>query len=94
VVARERLVHDIYEPLRTTGPALVETLAAFLEQTGSLEATARALFVHPNTVRYRLRRVAEITGYAPADPRDAFALRLALVLGRLEARAESAAPDL
>jgi DNA-binding PucR family transcriptional regulator len=91
VVARERLVHDIYEPLRTTGPALVETLAAFLEQTGSLEATARALFVHPNTVRYRLRRVAEVCGYAPADPRQALALRMALALGRLaDARATPA----
>ena len=30
---------------------------------------ARALFVHANTVRYRLRRVGEITGYAPPTPR-------------------------
>ena len=71
------------EPLLSTGTALVETLAAYLEQTSSLEATARALFVHPNTVRYRLRRVAEVTGYTPSDPRHAFALRLALALGRL-----------
>ena len=33
--------------------------------------TARVLFVHPNTVRYRLRRVAEVSGYAPTDPRQA-----------------------
>jgi DNA-binding PucR family transcriptional regulator len=82
-LARRRLVEDVYEPLQSTGTALVETLAAYLEQTSSLEATARALFVHPNTVRYRLRRVAEVTGYTPADPRHAFALRLALALGRL-----------
>ncbi|HET9945941.1 MAG TPA: helix-turn-helix domain-containing protein [Actinomycetes bacterium] len=82
-LARARLVQDVYEPLLSTGTALVETLAAYLEQTSSLEATARALFVHPNTVRYRLRRVAEVTGYTPSDPRHAFALRLALTLGRL-----------
>ena len=82
-LARTRLVQDVYEPLLSTGTALVETLAAYLEQTSSLEATARALFVHPNTVRYRLRRVAEVTGYTPSDPRHAFALRLALTLGRL-----------
>jgi DNA-binding PucR family transcriptional regulator len=41
------------------------------------------LFVHPNTVRYRLRRAAEITALTPADPRDAYTLRLALTLGRL-----------
>jgi DNA-binding PucR family transcriptional regulator len=41
------------------------------------------LFVHPNTVRYRLRRVAEITGRNPADARDALVLRIALAVGRL-----------
>ena len=51
------------------------------------------LFVHPNTVRYRLRRVAEVTGYAPADPRHALTLRLALALGRL-ADAQPATPSL
>lgn len=84
-VARARLVEEVYRPLQEAGTALVETLAAYLEQTGSLEATARALFVHPNTVRYRLRRVSDITGYTPTDPRHAFTLRLALVLGRLDA---------
>lgn len=82
-IARQRLVHDVYRPLHATGTALVETLSAFLEQTSSLEATARALFVHPNTVRYRLRRVTEVTGYSPTDPRHALTLRLALALGRL-----------
>lgn len=82
-LARQQLVHEVYRPLLSTGTALVETLSAFLEQTSSLEATARVLFVHPNTVRYRLRRVTEITGYAPADPRHALTLRLALALGRL-----------
>ena len=43
----------------------------------------------PNTVRYRLRRITEITGFAPSDPRQALALRVALVLGRLaDAQAE------
>jgi DNA-binding PucR family transcriptional regulator len=40
--------------------------------------------VHPNTVRYRLKRIAEITGLAPLNPRDAFALRIALTIGRLD----------
>src|SRR3954447_18712898 len=84
-LARQHLVQEIYRPLTASGTALVETLAAFLEQAASLEATARLLFVHPNTVRYRLRRVAEGTGYAPTDPRQAFALRLALALGRMDA---------
>lgn len=82
-LARRWLVEEVYRPLQSTGRGLVETLSAFLEQTSSLEATARVLFVHPNTVRYRLRRVGEITGYAPANPRHALSLRMALALGRL-----------
>ena len=81
--ARRRLVEDVYRPLAGDTSTLLDTAAAFLEQTPSLEATARALFVHPNTVRYRLRRVADVTGVAPTDPRGAATLRAALTLGRL-----------
>ncbi len=85
--ARRRLVEEVHNPLAAAGSALQETLAAYLEQAGSLEATARTLFVHPNTVRYRLRRVTDVTGYAPTDGRHGFVLRVALALGRLEAAA-------
>lgn len=82
--AREMLVADVYVPLVAAGGALAETVAAFLDAGGALEATARALFVHANTVRYRLRRVAEVCGESPNDARGALTLRIALVLGRLE----------
>jgi PucR C-terminal helix-turn-helix domain/GGDEF-like domain len=82
--ARRVLRQDVFGSVVRAGGELLETLDAFLTHGGALEATARALFVHPNTVRYRMRRVAEITGYAPLQPRDAFALRIALALGRLE----------
>ncbi|HET7327531.1 MAG TPA: helix-turn-helix domain-containing protein [Nocardioidaceae bacterium] len=81
--ARRQLVQDIYVPLVSGGATVLDTTAAFLEVGGSIEATARALFVHPNTVRYRLRRVAELTGLSPTDVRHAYTLRLALTLGRL-----------
>jgi DNA-binding PucR family transcriptional regulator len=83
--ARSRLISQVYEPLLAGGSALVDTLTTYLDQGSSLEATARMLFVHPNTVRYRLRRVTELTGYAPSDGRDGFALWVAIVLGRLTA---------
>lgn len=86
--ARRHLVDEVYVPLRQARGALIETLSAYLDGGSSLEATARALFVHPNTVRYRLKQVAEITGFAPTDARDAFALRMALVLGRQSARGD------
>jgi DNA-binding PucR family transcriptional regulator len=42
------------------------------------------LYVHPNTVRYRLRKVAEVTGWDPLDAREAYVLQTALALGRLD----------
>jgi hypothetical protein len=82
--ARAHLVADVYRPLVAAGDVLADTVAAFLDAGGALEATARALFVHANTVRYRLRRVAEVCGEAPTDPRGALTLRVALILGRLD----------
>ena len=82
-IARRDLVVRIYEPLRDAGHELLETLTAFLDQGGTVEGTGRVLFVHPNTVRYRLRRIHDVTGLAPGKARDAFTLRIALTLGRL-----------
>lgn len=81
--AREQLIKGVYQPLLDAGDVLVDTVTAFLDSGGALEATARALFVHANTVRYRLRRVAEICGETPTEARGAFVLRFALALGRL-----------
>ncbi|GIJ68271.1 PucR family transcriptional regulator [Virgisporangium ochraceum] len=82
--ARRILRQDVYGALIKAGGELLDTLDAFFAAGGVLEGAARALFVHPNTVRYRLRRVGEITGFAPLTPRDAFALRIALTIGRLD----------
>ena len=79
------LVEGVFQPLMTGGPTLLDTLTAYLEQGSSLEATARLLFVHPNTVRYRLRRVTELTGFTPSEGRDGFTLWTAIILGRLAA---------
>ncbi len=81
--ARRELVDHTYQPLSETSPTLLDTLTGYLDSGGSIEATARALFVHPNTVRYRVRRIADITGLSPTDSRDAYTLRVALTLGRL-----------
>ncbi|MBO0842328.1 MAG: helix-turn-helix domain-containing protein, partial [Nocardioides sp.] len=80
--ARRYLVDRLHRPLVDARSTLIETLAAYFASGGSLEATGRALFVHTNTVRYRLRQVTELTGFSPADPRDALALQVALILGR------------
>jgi hypothetical protein len=81
--ARAELIEHIYDPLHRGGAALLDTVTTYLEQGHSLEATARMLFVHPNTVRYRLRRATVLTGFNPGDGRGGFALWLAVVYGRL-----------
>ncbi len=82
--ARAQLVESVYRPLVAADDVLLDTVAAYLDAGNALEATARQLFVHANTVRYRLRRVAEVCGETPTDSRGAFTLRVALVLGRLD----------
>ncbi len=80
--ARRYLVDHVYRPLAESRSQL-ETLTAYFGSGSSVEATARALFVHPNTVRYRLRQAADLTGFSPTEPRAALALQIALALGRL-----------
>lgn len=84
--ARQALVDQVHRPLQAAGAPILETLETYLAQGSSIEATARVLFVHPNTVRYRLKRVAEVTGLSPSNARDCYVLRLALTVGRLDER--------
>jgi hypothetical protein len=81
--ARRALLVEIFEPLADDRGALLSTVEAYLGTGSSIEATARRLLVHPNTVRYRLRRVHDLTGWSPTDPRGSFVMRVALTLGRL-----------
>lgn len=83
--ARARLLEEVYGPLLRAGADLLLTAAAYLELGGAVEATARRLFLHANTVRYRLRRIAEVTGRDLTCEREAQQVRLALVLGRVGA---------
>ena len=56
---------------------------SYLDNGRSLEQTARDMFVHPNTVRYRLKRISEILGWDPTGAREAFVLQVAVVLGSM-----------
>src|SRR6476646_4378368 len=83
VTAIAALESEVMRPLADAGPALTETLDAYLDSGGAIEACARKLFVHPNNVRYRLKRTADFTGRDPTLPRDAYVLRVAATVGRL-----------
>jgi hypothetical protein len=62
---------------------LFETFRVWLENDGSLRTVGELLFCHPNTVRYRLRRIEQRTGRSLARPRDVAELCLAFEVHRL-----------
>ncbi|KQO82766.1 MULTISPECIES: CdaR family transcriptional regulator [unclassified Frigoribacterium] len=82
-VARSTLVNRVYKPLKLHSTELLATLWCYLDNGRSLEATARELFVHPNTVRYRLKRVSDVIGWDATGAREALILQSALILGSI-----------
>ncbi len=82
-LARSTLVNRIYKPLQNHSSELLNTLWCYLDNGRSLEATARELFVHPNTVRYRLKRISEVIGWDATGAREALILQSALIVGSI-----------
>ena len=60
------------------GTSYVETLAAYFDAFGFVPSAAKAIFVHPNTFRYRLRRLTEISGLNLDDPLERLVAELQL----------------
>jgi DNA-binding PucR family transcriptional regulator len=82
--ARNALAARVIRPLEeSSGGALLETAAAWLDGGLGVEGTARTLIVHPNTVRYRLAGITRAIGYDLTDAHDAQTVRTALALYRL-----------
>lgn len=68
---------------RTQGTALIETLTAYFAHKGNLSQTAEALFVHRNTLLYRMQRIREISGLDLDNPETRLSVQLALRAHRL-----------
>jgi DNA-binding PucR family transcriptional regulator len=77
VGANERLVDTRVRDLRARDPVLAQTLRAYLDSFGDVAAAAEWLQVHPNTVRYRVRRIEKLLGTSLSDPE----VRLVFSLG-------------
>ncbi|MGW7543845.1 PucR family transcriptional regulator [Streptomyces sp. NPDC054770] len=71
---------------------LLDTLDAWYGCGGSADEAAKVLYVHPNTVRTRLRRIAERTGRSLTDPRGITELALALRAVRQTPKPPAAEP--
>jgi hypothetical protein len=93
----EQLTRRYLEPLATasSGEDIVATLRAFLDCGLRIDGAAEHLFVHPNTVRYRLGRFEELTGVSLRDTTVicelSWALDAALAAPRPESRSSATA---
>jgi sugar diacid utilization regulator len=83
----QRILKSTLQPLVTYDvsrkAALIKTLRAYVDARRSITKCATTLFVNPNTVVYRLRRIKELCGRDPHDPEDLLVLSLALKLADL-----------
>ncbi|NYI47305.1 hypothetical protein BJ993_004385 [Nocardioides aromaticivorans] len=82
----QRVARTVFARLDEQRPGdrelMLDTLAAWLDAGGSTSHAAEALFLHPNTVRQRLKRLEELTGRSMTDPRQVAELCLALEVRR------------
>lgn len=58
---------------------LVETLLAYIEENGDVHAITEKLFIHRNTLRYRLDKITEITGKDPRKIKELLELYLSVI---------------
>lgn len=65
------------------GRDLIRTLEAYFQHNGNLSQTAEALYIHRNTLIYRMERIANITGLNMDDPETRLAIQLALHIYRM-----------
>jgi GAF domain-containing protein len=90
VVSAESSVRDRYQDRlqrlidyeKRRGTELLRTLEAYLENLGSIARTARALYMHPNTLRQRLSRIEQLTEFN-LDREDWLSLGMAIKVVKL-----------
>jgi hypothetical protein len=72
------------------GTSYVDTLAAYFNAFGYIPLAAKSVFVHPNTFRYRLRRLSELSGLNLDDPVERLVAELQLRIGSEDAATSGA----
>jgi hypothetical protein len=74
----DQLIRPLLDHDKRRGSQLLATLRTFVEQHGALQSTADLQYLHVNTVRHRLARIAVIVGRNPLDDSDRVSLSIAL----------------
>ena len=80
---RQEIIGTLVEYDRTQRSDLIETLTSYFAHKGNLSQTAEALFVHRNTLLYRMERIREISGLDLDNPETRLSIELALRAHRL-----------
>jgi len=78
MTANDHLIDPRVQTLHDADPTLAETLRVYLDSFGDVAAAAQWLHVHPNTVRYRVRRIEDVLSTSLADPDVRLVLALSL----------------
>lgn len=87
----ERYLRPLIDYDADHGTQLVQTLERYLANNGNLQRTATACYVHLNSLKYRVRRISEISGLSLDDADARFNLRLALAIRAAQGLAVNAA---
>ena len=85
----QETVGSLAEYDREKGAELVRTLEVYFTENGNASSTARSLYVHRNTLNYRLQRITEITGMDLDDPEARLSLQIGLKIHHLTQGAKS-----
>lgn len=76
-------IHPLLKYDREYNSELMMTLEAFLDSNGSIKDTSENLFLHRHTLRYRLKKIKDITNLDPQDLQDRFRLQMGIVVSHL-----------
>ncbi|CEH29339.1 hypothetical protein AM501_20210 [Aneurinibacillus migulanus] len=74
---------ELADPDETEKVELARTLAIYLDNHCQVGETAKQLFLHRNTVAYRLNKCEEVLGYSVKSPNDTLRLRVAFLIGSM-----------
>ena len=73
-------IHELKQYDEEYHTKLLPTIREYIQNSGSIKKTAEALFMHRNSVIYRLRKAEEISGLCLDDPDTQFALRVSFCI--------------
>lgn len=85
-IIKETAVYNVYNKLKEKDSTsyLQRTLNSYIRNDGNILKTSEELFIHRNTVKYRLEKIQKITGKNPYIYRDLFELSLSLIVSNLD----------